>query len=225
MVALGLGTAVPGSAADGDPQAEIEACRRSCDAAESSTDQATCRIQCEEKSRAKDAPDVIRWERTELRGGSPDPAAPRGSTTTITTVTPRGTTTRVEGDGPAPPASSARRGLDGSRGSSGPPARLAQCQTSCAAERTLVRRETCRARCLRDPWSRTVAAPSRSTAGSSRPAVAPSRPAPSPDPGCHPACERRASTCRDGCTGSGSDAETCRLTCDQLASRCRERCG
>ena len=196
----------------------VRECLAGCDAAESDTDRATCRITCEERQNAKEQPDVVKWEREELKGGSPDPNVARGSKTTVTEISPSGTKTRVieeKKGGITPPKRT--RSLSGLA--------YAVCQTRCEAISRFGDRAICRLGCSEREYRRRSAL-SRSTA---RPKSAPKttpKPAASskPDRACASKCLRSASACRDRCTGHGSDRSTCELQCDETLATCERHC-
>jgi hypothetical protein len=197
----------------------VQECLAGCDSAESDTDRATCRITCEEKQNAKEQPDVVKWEREELKGGSPDPNVARGSKTTVTEISPSGTKTRIIEDkkrGITPPRRA--RSLSGLA--------YAVCQTRCEAISRFGDRATCRLGCAereyrrRSRLSNTPARPKPAPKASSPEPAASSR----PDRACSSKCLRAASACRDRCSGHGSDLSTCELQCDQTLASCERHC-
>src|SRR5690606_5275914 len=131
-----LGTTT-GPAAHDDALAQ---CLASCDQAGSETDQATCRLTCQEEDWAPKEPNITRWKKTELLGGSPDPSVEGGSTTQVVETTGRGRTqTRTETTGRSAAPSSQARPAAGA-----PTLARLRCQTPCALEASIARRASCR---------------------------------------------------------------------------------
>jgi hypothetical protein len=167
LFGLALGPA-PTQPAAPDREAEIRACEATCDQSDDETDRVTCRLNCRQATEGKDDVHIIRWSKEKHVGGTvPGQDAPPPPKTTVTTVTPRGTTTEVETEPGAkvvkPPAL--------------PPAvqqtprqkyyfGLVDCQDRCNTNRDDSGRARCKLRCLRlqpgPPPPRTTApAPAR----------------------------------------------------------------
>lgn len=222
LLGSGLGQArAQGAAPDAGSQS-VEACLRGCDASDSDTDRATCRITCEERQNAKEQPDIVKWSREELKGGSPDPTVERGSTTTITEISPSGTKTKVIKDPGKPGAKTAARrpfvpvGLV-----------YTHCQSRCEAKSAFGDRAQCRLRCAEKEFRRRTRAnrpkprPYQAVERASKPTPS-SKTKSKPSRACTSKCLRAAATCQDRCRGS--DRSTCVLHCDQTLATCERRC-
>jgi hypothetical protein len=134
-----------------DPEAEIRACEQTCDQSDDETDRVTCRLNCRQATEGKDDTHITTWKKERYLGGTvPGQEAPPPPKTTVTTVTPRGTTTEVKTEGspkvvqaPALPAaveqSPRQRYYFG----------LVGCQDRCDANADAPGRVRCKLRCLR----------------------------------------------------------------------------
>jgi hypothetical protein len=143
----------PPSAAE--REAEIKACEATCDQSADETDRVTCKLNCKQASEGKDDVKITRWKTEKHMGGTvPGQEAPPPPKTTITTVTPRGTTTEVKAD-PAPKPETTR-----AKPSTLPPAvqqsprkkyyfGLVDCQDRCNANTDASGRARCKLRCLK----------------------------------------------------------------------------
>lgn len=208
-----LGLLVAGSAPQ-DPT--LKQCLAGCDG--SDTDAATCRLQCREQEEAKRSPDVIRWRKEVLEGGSPDPSVQGGETTTTEVITPGGTSTTTEHTPsrgtPAPPrAPELRRGSSPS---------AARCQVMCDGHGAVERRLTCRFGCWQDERTRRIAIVRKGVGPkkTSKSAAAPAK----TSPACRDRCLQQAQRCKQSCEAEGSNQATCRLQCDQALGPCERDC-
>jgi hypothetical protein len=96
LFGLALGPA-PTKPSEADRAAEIRACEATCNQSDDETDRVTCKLNCKQATEGQDDVHIIRWSKEKHMGGTvpgQDPHAP--PTTTVTTVTPRGTTTEVK---------------------------------------------------------------------------------------------------------------------------------
>jgi len=141
----------PAPKTQAERDAEIRACEATCNQSEDETDRVTCKLNCKQATEGKDDVHITRWKTEKHVGGTvPGQDAPPPPKTTITTVTPSGTTTEVK-TGPAPKVVQ-------------PPALppavqqsprqkyyfgLVDCQDRCDANRDDPARARCKLRCLR----------------------------------------------------------------------------
>lgn len=141
----------PPQTAAPDRAAEIRACEATCDQSADETDRVTCRLNCKQATEGQDDVHIIRWTKEKHVGGTvPGQEAPPPPKTTVTTVTPRGTTTEVKTD-PAPkvvqppPLPAAVQQTPRQKYYYG----LVDCQDRCNATPDASGRARCKLRCLK----------------------------------------------------------------------------
>lgn len=145
-----LGSVSAAEPAAPDPEAEIRACLATCDASEDETDRVTCRLNCRQATEGKDEVHIKTWTKERYLGGTvPGQDAPPPPVTTVTTITPRGTTVETTTTGPTvtPRPALPPRAVESPRhkyyfG-------LTDCQDRCDATREASPRARCKLRCLR----------------------------------------------------------------------------
>jgi len=146
LLGIGFGVASVGAAPSTaqDPEAEIRACQSRCASIEDETDRATCRLNCRETTEEKDRAHIIRWKKERsIGGGVAGETPPPATVTTLTKVTPRGTTT--ESNAPATKTPEADTRSPRQRYYFG----LVDCQERCDPIGVDLDRARCKLRCLR----------------------------------------------------------------------------
>jgi hypothetical protein len=151
LFGLALEPPSPPQTAAPDRAAEIRACEATCDQSADETDRVTCRLNCKQATEGQDGVHIIRWTKEKHVGGTvPGQDAPPPPKTTVTTVTPRGTTTEVKTDAvpkvvqpptlpPAVQQSPRQKYYFG----------LVDCQDRCNATADASGRARCKLRCLK----------------------------------------------------------------------------
>ncbi len=222
---LAMGPAAP------DPQAEIKACHDRCDASASETDRETCKLNCSHAVKHKDEPHITRWKEERSVGGTvPGQDAPPPPKRTVTTVTPRGTTTQTTqgpstGPSPSPAPASATRNTTVL-----PSPRhryyfgLVDCQDRCNSHKIGVDRARCKLRCFRrhpgPPPPPTVSAPPvrpTETPAATTPPARGSTPAPKPKAVTTPSAPTVDCAAQCASEGSEDDRLTCETNCRNAA--------
>lgn len=221
-VALG-GLAGATTAAAAPSRTPLQRCFDGCTSSQG-TDASTCRLQCREADSSKQTPNRVDWKRTEYKGGSPDPSAPRGTETVVVETSPNGTTVSVGRDASAERAYAARN----PRPDDGTPRQRHRadhgwCALGCGTWSTASARLACRAGCRPQRAPKPAV---RSTAKKRPPPPAKKTPPTKAQRAeCVRACGVHKSSCTDECGRlRGSNKVTCRLQCDQDIDRCHRRC-
>lgn len=224
----------PGQAPD--RQAQIKACQAKCDASESETDRATCRLNCRHAVEEKDRAHIIRWtEERSVGGRVPGQGAAPPPKRTVTKVTPSGTVTETTTTAPSGKAqgSAQPRQAVGRDTTALPSPRhryyfgLVDCQDRCNTHKMGGERARCKLRCFRQhpgppPARTTNYAPKKST-GKAAAASPPPQPKAQPKVAPKPTIsgEEAWAACQQQCSSEGSEDEraTCEAQCWDRAKR------